>query len=99
MASDRTHDGQRSDVPKEGSANPETLRVLLVEDSATDAKLIIQELQRTKGHISFERVETGEGMEAALGRQAWDVVISDWSMPKFSAMAALRHLKKGKLDF
>ena len=74
------------------------LRVLLVEDSATDAKLVIQELQRTGRRVEFERVETEEAMRAALDGQPWDLVISDWSMPKFTAPAALAVLKEKQLD-
>jgi two-component system cell cycle sensor histidine kinase/response regulator CckA len=74
------------------------LRVLMVEDSATDAKLVVQELRRAGRPVQFERVETAEGMRAALERQAWDLVTSDWSMPKFTAPAALEILKEKQLD-
>jgi two-component system cell cycle sensor histidine kinase/response regulator CckA len=76
----------------------EPLRVLLVEDSATDAKLVVQELLRMGRHVQFERVETAHAMKAALDTQPWDVVISDWSMPKFSAPAALGILQENRLD-
>ncbi len=36
-------------------------------------------------------------MRAALARP-WDLVISDWSMPKFSGVAALAVLKEAGLD-
>ena len=39
--------------------------------------------------LTFERVETAAAMKAALGQQTWDVVISDYSMPLFSGLAAL----------
>jgi two-component sensor histidine kinase len=75
-----------------------TLRVLMVEDSATDAKLVVRELQQTGRLVEFERVETAEAMRASLERNAWDVVISDWSMPKFSALAALGILREKRID-
>ena len=75
-----------------------SLRVLLVEDSMTDAKLIIQELRRAKPDVEFERVETDKTMRAALENGNWDVIISDWSMPKFSALAALAVAQKSGLD-
>jgi two-component system, cell cycle sensor histidine kinase and response regulator CckA len=75
-----------------------SLRVLIVDDSATDAKLLAQELQRTGWSVEFERVETAEPMRAALEHKAWDVVTSDWSMPKFTAPAALGVLKEMRLD-
>jgi two-component system, cell cycle sensor histidine kinase and response regulator CckA len=75
-----------------------TLRILLIEDSATDAKLVIQELQRNGRTIDFERVQTAEAMREALARRTWDAIISDWSMPKFSAPAALATLQDTELD-
>jgi two-component system, cell cycle sensor histidine kinase and response regulator CckA len=74
------------------------LRVLMVEDSPTDAKLLIQELRRTGRQVEFERVETVEAMRAALERGSWDVITSDWSMPKFTAPAALAILTESGLD-
>ncbi len=37
-------------------------------------------------------------MQAALRDGSWDVVISDWAMPRFSALAALALLQKSGLD-
>jgi two-component system, cell cycle sensor histidine kinase and response regulator CckA len=74
------------------------LRVLLVEDSATDAKLVTRELERAGRAIEIERVETASALRAALARQSWDVVISDWSLPSFGARAALEILKELGLD-
>jgi PAS domain S-box-containing protein len=75
-----------------------SLRVLLVEDSETDAKLIVRELRRALGPLDFERVDTAEGMRTALEGKVWDVIISDWSMPTFSAPAALEILKASAID-
>ena len=61
------------------------LRVLVVEDSASDAKLLIHELKRAIGSVEFERVEDADAMRAALRAESWDVVTSDWSMPRFRA--------------
>ncbi|MFO0617484.1 MAG: response regulator [Polyangiaceae bacterium] len=74
------------------------LTVLLIEDSPVDAKLIVHELRKTGRMIEFERVETADAMRAALGRRAWDLVISDWSMPSFTAPAALGLVKERQLD-
>lgn len=63
------------------------LRVLLVEDSATDAKLVVQALRTSGRQVEFERVQDAEAMRAALEGRLWDLVISDWSMPKFGAWA------------
>ncbi|NUP04835.1 MAG: PAS domain S-box protein [Polyangiaceae bacterium] len=74
------------------------LRILLVEDSVTDAKLVLQELRRTGRPIESERVETAEAMNRALDRGHWDLVISDWSMPQFSAESALDVMSERRLD-
>jgi two-component system, cell cycle sensor histidine kinase and response regulator CckA len=70
----------------------------MVEDSATDARLVVQELQRSGYVVQFERVETAEAMRVACERTTWDAVTSDWSMPKFTAPAALAILKEKRLD-
>jgi PAS domain S-box-containing protein len=74
------------------------LRVLIVEDSTDDAKLVIQELRRAGYPVEFERVETAAEMREVLDRTTWDAVIADWTMPKFTAAAALALLKERGLD-
>jgi two-component system, cell cycle sensor histidine kinase and response regulator CckA len=74
------------------------LRVLMVEDLATDAKLVARELGRAGHQVEFERVEDAAAMRAALARRRWDLIISDSSMPHFSAEAALAVLKETRQD-
>lgn len=76
---------------------PTLLRALIVEDNERDAALLIRELRRAN-EVTFKRVETAEDMRAALKGQAWDIVISDFSLPMFSAAAALSVLKESGLD-
>jgi len=74
------------------------LRVLLVEDIEQDALLVLRELKRGGFDVTSERVETPEAMTAALAKQHWDIVLSDYSMPRFSALMALGLVKERKLD-
>lgn len=74
------------------------LRVLVVEDSEDDALLLLRELKRAGYDATWERVDTPEAMEAALERQTWDIVISDYAMPQFSMPAALKMLQDRGLD-
>ncbi|MEH2142644.1 sensor histidine kinase [Nostoc sp.] len=74
------------------------LRVLLVEDSEDDALLLLRELQRGDYEVTFERIDTPTAMKTAIAEQTWDIVICDYSMPTFSAPAALKQVKESGLD-
>lgn len=74
------------------------LRVLIVEDSEDDAELLVYELERSGYELVTERVDTPTTMNAALDKQQWDIVIADYTMPGFSAPAALTLLKEKGLD-
>jgi signal transduction histidine kinase len=74
------------------------LHVLLVEDSETDAKLLLRELRLAGFEPELERVETAETMHDALHRKQWDIVLSDFTMPRFSAPAAFALLRAEKFD-
>jgi two-component system, cell cycle sensor histidine kinase and response regulator CckA len=80
------------------SSQPRLLRVLVVEDSPTDTKLIMHQLERTGRPIELERVETSLAMREALARKPWDVILADWTLPAFSALAALAILAELELD-
>jgi len=43
-------------------------------------------------------VETPEALSAALDRQAWDLVIADYVMPRFNGFAAMAQVKDKGLD-
>jgi diguanylate cyclase (GGDEF)-like protein/PAS domain S-box-containing protein len=74
------------------------LRLLLVEDAEDDALLLKRQLWRGGYDLTFKRVETAEAMRLALARREWDIVISDYSLPRFSAPAALEVLKESGVD-
>jgi signal transduction histidine kinase len=74
------------------------LRVLIVEDSELDARLLVRELRRGGYVPTVERVQTAGAMRAALARQSWDIVLSDHDMPAFSAFAALAVLNESGQD-
>jgi len=73
---------------------PPPLNALLVEDSESDAQLICYNLKKAGFELTWERVETAPAMQAALEKHAWDIVISDYNMPNFSAPAALALLQR-----
>ncbi len=74
------------------------LRMLMVEDSETDAELLAHELRRAGFALEFERVDSAAALEAALDRVTWDIIIGDNSMPGFSGTEALSLLRARGLD-
>jgi len=74
------------------------LRVLIVEDSADDAVLLVRELKRAGYDLIFERVDTAAAMDAALDIPTWDVILCDYVMPQFDALQALKLYKARALD-
>lgn len=74
------------------------LRLLHIEECENDCVPIRHSLARAGYEIQWERVPTRATLEQALDRQTWDVIISDYALPNFSALAALAILKQRGLD-
>jgi len=74
------------------------LHVLIIEDSESDAELVIRRLKKGGYTIYHERVETAEEMKAALAMLSWDIIIADYKLPHFNAPSALLLLQKSGLD-
>jgi PAS domain S-box-containing protein len=72
-----------------------SLRVLIVEDSEDDALLLLEEFRRNDYEPIHERVDTPEAMGKALTSSEWDVIISDYRMPRFGALEALAMFREG----
>lgn len=74
------------------------LKALIVEDKEADAKLLVRALKKGGFEPLVERVDTPEAMRDALERVQWDVVLSDWAMPRFDAPSAFALLSERRLD-
>ena len=74
------------------------LNVLIIEDSKNDTELLLHQLRRGGYDPRYVRVETAERLDAELASHAWQIILSDYSMPRFDAFAALALLHKTKLD-
>jgi two-component system response regulator len=74
------------------------LSVLIVEDTESDAQLIVRMFKKAGYSLTFEQVETAAQMRAALEKQAWEIVISDFSMPELDGFAALKVLRETGRD-
>lgn len=75
-----------------------SLRLLMVEDSEDDVLLLLHHLRKGGYEITHQQVETAADMAAALKTHPWDLVIADYFMPKFTALAALHLLQAQGLD-
>ncbi|MGZ5111702.1 MAG: PAS domain S-box protein [Usitatibacter sp.] len=74
------------------------VRLLLVEDSADDAKLTIRALRSGGFDPTYRLVQQAAELEAAFTSEPWDAVISDFMMPGFTGIDALRMFRSHGLD-
>ena len=69
-----------------------------MEDEEQDVPLLVRELTRAGFEVTHERVDTAAGLRAALARGPWDIVLSDFAMPRFDGREALRIVRASGLD-
>jgi PAS domain S-box-containing protein len=73
-------------------------RILVAEDSQDDLLLLEHEIKKGGWEPFIRRVETAEEMKQALLEDRWDIIISDYIMPRFGGLEALEVLKATGLD-
>ncbi|HEX8699919.1 MAG TPA: ATP-binding protein [Myxococcaceae bacterium] len=74
------------------------ISVLVVENHEDDAELMIEQLRKGGFEPEWQRVEGAEEMRRALQARPWDIILSDYVMPRFSGADALNVLKQTGLD-
>ncbi len=75
------------------------LKLLLIEDSEADTILLTRNLEKNGFKITLKRVDTQEAFEHALSQHGpWDVIISDFNLPRFSGVRALEIFQQKGLD-
>ena len=76
----------------------EAIKVLLVEDRIEDAELVLRELRKSGLDVVSRRVETGAELEDALDNFAPDLILSDYALPGFGGMDALKVARQRRPD-
>src|ERR1700756_5458795 len=88
---------EQSAYPSSGLAmNP--LHVLIIDDSDADAVLAAAALSRGGYNIIWHRVDTADGLLEALRERTWHLAISDFTMPCFNGLEALKLLRRHDTD-
>ncbi len=70
------------------------IQVLFVEDSEVDVELALRSLEQGGFEVSWERVDLEEDLKRALGSSKPQAILSDFSMPRFDGIDALRLSKE-----
>ena len=73
------------------------LRVLIIEDSESDASLILRYLEKAGYAVDMMRIETESELTMALNA-SWQIIIADFQLPQFSAIGALETLQDSGKD-
>src|SRR4051812_19782676 len=73
------------------------IRVLMVEDNAADAELVLHALRRAGFDPEWRRVDTEADFLEQL-RADPDIILSDHTMPQFDGVRALRLLRESGLE-
>jgi signal transduction histidine kinase len=77
---------------------PQSLRVVVVEDSEIDYQVIAATLRHDGYDLDALRVETADALREALRAGPWEAVLSDHHMPMLDAFGALAILRESGLD-
>ena len=74
------------------------LNILIIEDSEKDTALLLRELTRSGYDPTYECVCTASDLLPALQNKNWDIIVSDFVMPQFDGLEALKIVKEKGID-
>ncbi len=75
-----------------------SLRVLIIEDSDEDLRLLVDTLRSGGYAVTWRQAASERSMREALDEEAWDIVLADYTMPRFSGPDALGLILDRELD-
>jgi len=70
------------------------LHVLIIEDSELDSAVVLRTLRESGYELVDKRVDTPNDLQNALHERQWDCIISDFSLPGFSGISALKMVRE-----
>jgi len=74
------------------------IKILVVEDSDDDARLAMRMLRQGGFNPTYRRVQDLESLKAAFAKERWDAVLSDFRLPGFNGVDALKVFRATGLD-
>ncbi len=74
------------------------LAIIVIEDSPDDAELLLHALYAGGFTINAQIIDTAKELEDMLDQESWDVIISEYSMPRFDGLTALQIVKQRGLE-
>lgn len=77
---------------------PKTLKLLVLEDEPNDAELEIAKLEEVGYSCQWNRVDTEKDFLEHLDTGDYDIILSDYSLPNFDGLTALKLIIDRKID-
>ena len=74
------------------------LHILIIEDNEDDALLVLRAIRRGGYDPISQRVDSPDALHEVLFSQPWEIIITDYRMPQFTAVDALNILQESGLD-
>ncbi len=75
-----------------------SLRVLLVEDDANDAELVIYALQNAGFETNYDVARTREAFTLKIRTAPYDIVLADYNLPQWQGLESIDILREQGLD-
>ncbi|MBI9046888.1 MAG: GAF domain-containing protein [Anaerolineaceae bacterium] len=79
-------------------SNRKQLRILILEDDPMDAELEVARIEAHGYEIQWERVEEQKDFVARLQGSSYDLILSDYQLPAFDGLSALKHFLQKNLE-